>query len=594
MAEEKVYQFGAYRLNVGERSLIGPGEVPIALTSRRLATLVFMLERPNQLLSKQALLEDLWDGAVVEENTLAQVVSWLRKALADRPGRDRYIETVPGVGYRFVKPVRLLDSDSSRTSGKPASIAVLPFDDLTSTGKHAHLADGIAEEILNRLGQVSGLRVIGRASSFVFRGTKERAQTIAHELGVEYLLTGALRKDGERIRVTVQLVEAFTGNQVWSERFDGELKDIFAIQDDISIGVASAVDVSLGDQADSGRTANPQAHDLYLRARAAAHRTGAEGMLRAAELYRKALALDPAFTRAWLGLAEASRGIFLFAPAHAAEARRTLDEAAQRAIGLAPDFWVSHIAESWRLSLKRDWIGYDRALKRAQSLAPGMPAELSLAKAICLSQSGRMRAAVEPARRAVRDDPLSLLPSNILQMILHAAGCDEESEQEYQRSLDLAGARDTAEHTALQRAWVKEDETLIEERFGRYLQNRTLPMPVLDRVFEVRRRPSEVLRVLRAAVSDASNQAPVPQMQLAWWLARFGDDDTAIAAIARAQLDFDGAFCNWLWFPVLAKVRSQNAFKALLHRLDLPEYWRSTDDWGDFARPGQRGEFECF
>jgi tetratricopeptide (TPR) repeat protein len=316
-------------------------------------------------------------------------------------------------------------------------------------------------------------------------------------------------------------------------------------------------------------------------------------MLRAAELYRKALALDPAFALAWLGLAEASRGIFVFAPAYAVEAGRALDEAAQRAMQIAPDFWASHLAESWRLSLKRDWLGYEQALDRARQLAHGTPPELSLARAVCLSQSGRMHAAAVPARLAVRDDPLSLLPSNILQMILHAAGRDEESEAEYLRSLDLPGARDTAEHTALQRAWYREDETLIEQRFVRYLQTRTMSLPAFDRVFEVRKQRDEVLKILRAAVSDSPMQAPVPQMLLAWWLARYGDDSAALAAASRAQLDFTGAFCNWLWFPVLASLRRTSGFKELLTRLDLPPFWRTIGDWGDFARPVGQGMFEC-
>jgi hypothetical protein len=205
-----------------------------------------------------------------------------------------------------------------------------------------------------------------------------------------------------------------------------------------------------------------------------------------------------------------------------------------------------------------------------------------------------MDAAVEPARLAVRDDPLSLLPSNVLQMVLHAAGRDEDSEAEYERSLDLPGARDTAEHTALQRAWVMEDEALIEQRFARYLRYRTIPMPALDRVFEVRRQRKDVLRILRAAVVESPMQAPVPQMILAWWLARYGDDDAALAAATRAQLSFDGAFCNWLWFPVMANVRRRSGFKTLLTQLDLPAFWRSTNDWGDFTRSAERGDFECW
>lgn len=592
-AGRRVYQFGPYRLDVAERRLLRPGQDPIPLTPRRLAALVFLLERPNRLLTKQVLLDEIWCGAAVEENALTQVVSWLRRVLGDRSAEHRYIETVPGVGYRFVKPVSVTDESEAMTAHPSPSIAVLPFEDLSPGGDQAHVADGIAEEILNLLGQIPGLRVVGRASSFAFRGPQERPQIVGQALAVEYLLTGAVRKHGERIRVTAQLIEAATGLQAWSERLERTVEDVFALQDDIAAAVSAAVDVTLGDRPAHGGTSDPEAHDLYLRARAAARRTGAEGMLRAAVLYREALALDPAFTLAWLGLAEASRGIFLFAPAHAVDARQALEEAAQRAVALSPDLWASHLAEGWRLSLQRDWIGYERALARAAELARRAPSELSLARAVCLMQSGRMRAAAKHARLAARDDPLSLLPSNILQMALHAAGRDEESEKEYRRSLDLPGVRDTAEHTALQRAWLQEDEALIEQRFARYLEHQTIPLPALHRVFEVRKRREAALKILRAAADEPSTQAPVPQMVIAWWLARYGDADSALATATRAQLEFEGAFCNWLWFPVLAQARRNPRFKTLLARLGLPTFWRTLGDWGDFASPIRGGKFEC-
>lgn len=178
-------------------------------------------------------------------------------------------------------------------------------------------------------------------------------------------------------------------------------------------------------------------------------------------------------------------------------------------------------------------------------------------------------------------------------MCLHAAGRDAESEEEYRRSLDLPGIRDPAEHTALQRAWQSKDASLIERRFARYLEHQSVSVPALHRVYPVRERKAEVLKILVAAAHEGTTQAPLPQMIVAWWLAHYGDTNHALECAMRAQLEFDGAFSNWLWFPVFAPVRRHPGFKQLLWKLGLPDFWRVTGDWGDYVRPVGDSDLEC-
>lgn len=592
--DRRVFVFGGFTLDVAERVLAGPDGAPHQLTPRPMAMLLFMLERPDRLLTKEELMDAVWRDVVVEENSLNQVISALRRLLGESGRVRRFIATVPGLGYRFVGPVSLRGRAAEAGDKSAPSIAVLPFDDLSRDRDQAHLADGVAEETLIRFAQIPGLRTIGRTSSFLFRGRSERTQVIGEELGARYLVTGAVRREGPRIRVSAQLIEAVSGAQAWAQTFDGELKDVFAIEDEIASSVANAVRHTIAETVpQSGTTSDPEAYDLYLRARAAVRRTGAEAMTRAVELYREALDLDPGYALAWAGLAEACRGAIIFAP-HALDARALLQESAERAVALAPDFWGSHVAQAWLSFVEYDWAAFGRALNEAERLAPGAPPELAYNRAAFLAQVGRMNDAVEQMRHASRGDPLSLQYSSGVQYTSLSAGRVAEAEAEYRRSLDLPGSRDLSELAALQRAWLDGEPGRIEAQFRRYLDHRTMPMPALDQVYEARDRPNEAHSLLQGALSSPAAQSSTVQVILAWWLAHHGDADAALRAARRGLLELGGGVVSWLWLPVFAEVRRKPAFKDLVTELSLVDYWREAGNWGEFARPRGDDDFECF
>lgn len=270
----------------------------------------------------------------------------------------------------------------------------------------------------------------------------------------------------------------------------------------------------------------------------------------------------------------------------------TAEEAARQAVACAPDWWMSHIAQEWRDSIHYDWRARERALMRARELAGDSAPGYHFSLGNFLAHVGRSKAAVDAYRAAVRQDPLALLLSSILQKELHCAGQDEAAEAEYRRSLDLPGNRDIAEHIALHRAWRRGDPGEINSQFERYLSHRALPLPCLDAVFACNDAKG-ALEILRAAsVEPAYGTAP-QQAMLAWWLAYYGDPDAAIAALWRAYVEHSGAGA-WLWLPVLAEVRRKPKFKSLVRHLGLVDYWRSTGEWNDFSRPIGTNDFECF
>ncbi|HEX5047577.1 MAG TPA: winged helix-turn-helix domain-containing protein [Gammaproteobacteria bacterium] len=577
--DESVIEFGGFRLSPRERSLVGADGAPVQLTRRLYDMLLYMVERPGRLLDKQALLDAVWKGSVVEENTLSRTISTLRQILGEGAGGKGYIETVSGIGYRFVQPVSVTAARAAAAEPRrhEPSVAVLPFEDLSRERDQGYFADGIAEEILARLAGVKGLRLIAKTSSFRFRDRNDSAQGIGRALGVDYLLAGSVRKEGERVRVTAQLVDAAADSQRWSESFDRTLEHIFAIQEEIARAVAQALRVTLGidePEAGVGTTADLEAYDLYLRGLALSARGGAHGAIRGAELLREAVTRDPRFARAWLLFSGVARSRLIFAPEHAMRAIQDVEEAAARVMELAPQWWAAHLAQARMLHLRRDWLGAERALAAARELAPGLPWELNHELGVFCSQVNDRRAAVEHFRAAVRNDPLSLLISGTLQVQLIVAGHDEELRSEYRRSLDLAGDREMVEHLQLHHLFAR--GLPIGEQFRRYLDlTQTKPAPVLEEVYLVRDEPTLALEKLRAAAAGAEYQNPVRQLVLSWWLAHFGDADAAFAAVWRGFVDMRYFNAGWLWYPVLAPVREHSRFPELLERIGLMGYWRA-------------------
>jgi len=581
--DESVIEFGSFRLDPAERSLVAADGEPIQLTRKLYDTLLFMVERPGRLIEKQALLDAVWKGAVVEDNTLSRTISALRQVLGERGGEHRYIETVSGVGYRFIAAVSASSARAPTTTprrGEPA-LAVLPFEDLSRERDQAYFADGVAEDVLNRLTAVKGLRVIAKSSSFRFRDRGQSAQAIGRSLGVDYLLVGAVRKEGMRLRVTAQLVDAAMDSQRWSDAFDRELElaHVIAVQDDIARAVVSALSATLGvGGAPTAPTQDFEAYDLFLRARASGDQGGAPGTIRSVELFRAVVARDPSFAAAWLGLALANYALLIFAPERAQRSRGDIEEAAARTLALAPGWWPAHMLQSITAQMRFDWFGVERFMNRALELAPTQPWPLDRFVGMVHGQTNDANTGIVYLRGAVRNDPLSLAMSGLLQMQLSIAGRYDEADEEYRRSLDLAGDREMTEHLVLHRFWARGApfDDAFRAQFRRLLDlTRTKPAPVLEQVYEVFDQPSPALEKLRTAVATPEYQNPTRQLVVGWWLAAYGDIDAAFATLWRSYVDMRHFNVSWLWMPALKRVRAHARFPELLERIGLTEYLRA-------------------
>ena len=240
-----------------------------------------------------------------------------------------------------------LRADEAATIADNKSIAVLPFTNLSDDNEQEHFCDGLTEELLNVLANLPGLRVASRTSCFAFKGKKTNLPVIAEELLVANILEGSVRKSGANIRITAQLIETATDSHLWSETYDRQLDDIFAIQDDIARQILGALKLKLGAKdSEYTETNDSQAYEYFLRGRGFASSAGNKDQDLAIELFQKAVALDPHFVRAWVKLAQSSASYAMYG--HGGERIREIaSDAAKKAIELAPDYAESHMARGY-------------------------------------------------------------------------------------------------------------------------------------------------------------------------------------------------------------------------------------------------------
>ena len=360
------FRIGDLTLDTGRRLLLCDSKpIPLGrLTYRLLLTLV---EAAPDMVSHDQLIDSVWGGRSASPETISQRIKLLRDALSDDPHNPRYVELVRGQGYRLLPRVEVLPDESPPRSRsrwvvpiraaislaaaaaivfwimaaqigavpERTSVAVLPFTDLSPGQDQQYLADGLAEEILNLLSKVTTLRVIARTSSFTFRDKDADIARISKALGVTHVLEGSVRKEGDRIRVTVRLVDASNGSRVWSESYDQPVGDVLALETNVARSVAAELRANLQNLADvPAKGVNAEAYELYLRGQ---HELRMRKFGAAVRYLEQAIAIDPGFIPAYYSLGGAYRWQVADVQVPMAENRARLREMLGRGLRLAPD-----------------------------------------------------------------------------------------------------------------------------------------------------------------------------------------------------------------------------------------------------------------
>ena len=502
---------------------------------------------------------------------------------AARPGsRSAWIAIAATVliagGLLALKPWRLL-TDRTRasqvmnvavtapTAAPERSVAVLPFTDMSARHDQEYFSDGLAEELIDALTRVPQLRVPARTSSFSFKGKAVTVGEIARALGVSHVLEGSVRTSGDHMRITAQLVRADNGFHLWSQTYDRDMRDVFAVQDDIARAVADELKLAFLNvgRAAAGRTSNVDAHNLYLQAQYRVARDTIPDLEQAVQLYQEALRLDPNYAAAWAGLAgchtrRVSNGLDTDGAGY-----RQARSAATRAIELDPQLADGYLNLAVaKMQYELDWRGGAAALEKVAALDPNNALAEEIRGHLAVAV-GRMSDAVEHFRRGVDGDPLNLITRKYLGRALHYG-------------------RRTSDAEALLRAAIAENRQFpgLHYELGRTLLIEGDARGALA-AFEAE--PNDDWRIFGLSLGYfATHRLPEAQAALKTQLANvrgsqfqaaetygfFGDTDKAFEWLDRAVAEHDPGI---LWLrrdPLLTRLEGDPRYGALLKRVGMP------------------------
>jgi TolB-like protein/DNA-binding winged helix-turn-helix (wHTH) protein len=644
------------------------------LEPKAFAVLALLAGSPGRVFTRDEILDVVWGHRHVTQSVLNRIMSLLRQALGEDAQHPRRLHTVYGVGYRFDLPtgdqqeqgpqgdasvavagdsavenkvvansrrrprlaavaiaVVLVSSGSAwllrkqhdapppaptsaaaapSTNPRP-SLAVLPFADLSQAQDQSYLADGLAEEILNQLAQSPALRVVGRTSSFSFKGKPQDLKAIGDQLGVAYLLQGSVRKEGDALRVTAQLLRADDGSHVWSRVYARQLRDVFAVQDDISRDVAQALSVTL-DVAkfnrEQGGTTQVDAYQRYLRWR----EIGMQEQFdfnhdrERVQLAREMVALDPRCVLCQDALAISLNALAQELQGAQGEPLRAEAEAVrQRIARIAPDSWVAkrdHSNRLWREGRRAEAIALAKQIMDAGPLNK----ERVWDYVYMIYAMGQLEDTIALVEQVRAVEPMALFLSRDLQYDYTAARRYRDAEAEYRRGQALPGSQREPDYVALMRQLAGQRAGGVSEL--RALHARLLqPSSDLDTAFfrdlgAVLDDRAAMLGLVRRALADPAYAGGANRGYVITSVAdALGDTDLAIAALQKelqAQPGFaQGTMPQYayvgLWNAPYSGLRARPEFKQLLIQAGVVDYWRQSGRWGAGCKPGGAQDFSC-
>jgi serine/threonine-protein kinase len=457
-------------------------------------------------------------------------------------------------------------------AGRPAqaeaaSIAVLPFVNMSADPQQDYFSDGLSEELLNLLAQLPQLRVIARTSSFSFKGDKADVATIARKLNVDHVLEGSVRKSGNTLRITAQLIRSSDSSHLWSQTYDRELTDVFKVQDEIAAAVVAALKLHLlpAQAMNSARRSdNPEAYNQYLLGNEFLKRENPDDWRRAVAAYRRAIALDGKFAAAYAGLAN-SEGNLADMSGLKADMEQALADA-DRAVALAPELPDGHVVRGIsRLSFKKDWAGAQADFEKALALSPG-DSQVQIAYGRLMIAMGRVPEAIAASRKAVELDPLSSNAWDQLGRLHYAMGRYPDARQALDRALEISPDGDRARYhrgvTSL-----LEGKPLEALPFFRARGSAYGGVGIAMAQFSLGH-----ARESQQALEDAiARYAQGAAYQIAEAYAWRGEKDKAFEWLDRAYDQHDGGLTFIKTDPLVASLVGDPRYVALMRKMGLPE-----------------------
>jgi adenylate cyclase len=584
------------------------------LEPRAMRLLLCLAESAGAVVSVDRLLAEVWADVIVGSASVYQAVSQLRKVLGDVDPNPTYIATVPRKGYRLVASVQRARS-SAPTPIEPVkrgaetsrrvwvaagvflalalaaayllgdkvwlsrdglgkgeasadkSIAVLPFADMSEKKDQEYFSDGLAEELIAQLAKAPGLKVIARTSSFSFKGKSDDIPTIALKLNVANLLEGSVRRSGNHLRVSTQLIRADSGQRLWSETFDREFKDVFAIQDEIAAAVVAALKLQLdgGSTAAGGHgTTNPEAYNAYLLGRQLYTQRTIPTWRQANEAYQKAIDLDPRYADAYADLAMSQ--YFLADNTGDVALGKLSEEAAQKAIDLDPGLSTGYsVRGSLRYLHHYDWVGAESDFKQALVLEPTNSRVLSRYGKL-LSDLGRAEEATAILRKAIEQDPLSTGNWQNLGIALAESGNHAAAYEAFHHALVIhpEDAYTAFALGTLQLVDGKAQEALATFQSSSIEAFRGAGVAMAEHTLGDAKASQQALdKLIATSAGDAAYQIA----EVYGWR---GEKEKAFEWLERAYRQQDGGITDIKNDLRLASLRSDPRYEAMLLKLNFP------------------------
>ena len=628
------YEFGEYRVDPEERILFR-GDDPVPLPPKAFETLLILVQNSGHLVTKDDLMKTVWPDTFVEESNLSQYIFVLRKALGESAQDARSIVTVPGRGYRFVEKVRQVadaggpaESLSSQEAAVPENppspvspaipkhrllavalifavvillavaflgwrgtrstdrvaprrvmLAVLPFQNLTGDPEQEYFADGLTEELITKLGGLhpTQLGVIARTSVMGYKHSDKRLDQIGRELNVQYVLEGSVRRAGDRVRITAQLISVADQSHLWAEDYDRKVEDVVTVQDDVAIAVASETQLKLDpsqrtDLARS-RTVNPEAYEAYLRGRFFWNKRTEDGFRKSISYFETAIAKDANFAQAYAGLADS----YLLLGGYGFEPQRVAMPKAKDAAlkALAID---DHLADAYSslamiaMQYEWDWKESEKDFKRAIELNPNYSVAHHWYGDGYLAAWNRMDESVAELRQAQELDPLSLVINTDLAKRLCSAGKCDEGMQRFHKILEIDPDFALAHFdlSLTYEAQGRYPEAISELQKIRPADSAHSVASQLGHLYALQGRRQEARQILDE-LQQVSKQTYIDPWSIASIYIGLGDQDAAMTWLEKAYEQRSPAMNGLKIDPAYAAIRSDPRFVDLMHRVGLTQ-----------------------
>jgi TolB-like protein/DNA-binding winged helix-turn-helix (wHTH) protein/Tfp pilus assembly protein PilF len=631
----RMKSFRAYRLDTVNHLLWHNGDrVPVP--PKGFDVLAYLVENVGRVVTQDEILQALWPDTYVNPEVLRKYILEIRKTLGDRAEKPEFIETLPKRGYRFVAPVKdeietgkadLLISDlekeplpeapfkpettalrpktlsikrlwqlalmallvlivsaaidgsfrsarngTNALSANDTSIVVLPFADMSPAKDQEYFSDGLSEQLIHDLAKVSGLKVVGRSSAFQFKGKNEDLREVGRKLGVANVLEGSVRREGNHVRITAELTKANDGFQLWSQTYDRNIKDIFAVQDEIAWAATEALQVKL--LGGNGQpipltlgSANPEAYEAYLQGRYILGQGHNKGALEKALAYAdRAIKLDEKYAPAWALRATVKSRMAGFSLIDMTEGYRSARDNAERAIALDPNSASGYRALARvQNDYDWDWEAANSSITKAAALEPGS-ADIFGLRAYMARELGHFDEAIRLLEQAIALDPLRPDYHLGLGYQFYLAARYDEAHSELQKTLDL-NPQATFAHASL----------------GKILLVRGKPQEALA---EIDKEPSEwerltcLVMVYHALGREQDSNAALSELvakygtdsayQIAEGYAFRGETDKSFEWLERAYKQRDGGMTDIKIDPLFRPLLHDRRYAELLKKMRLP------------------------